>query len=243
MGPRRGRGRGTVRAEEGRRCPELPLGRLGVVAGVRPCLTYVGCSSSATQRRPRDLRRSPDLRHPRPRLRQGRRRRPRRASSSPTGRSRRRCWSSRARWTAISSPAAAPQGQLGGLIRRFDFVERLQGPELARRPDRPGEPDQGPGRGPGRLRAGQDQVRHRPQGLLHAQVRRHRPERRGPEGRRRRGLGPVPQQPGRTDQDRRRPTWSPAPGFESQIQPSLIIPAGPVKLGVTAVVDPECSTS
>ena len=58
-------------------------------------------------------------------------------------------------------PCGCTEGQLGGLGRRYDLLEKLRGQGLAGRPDRPRQPDPLPRRTRGAVRAGEDQVRHR----------------------------------------------------------------------------------
>ena len=137
-------------------------------------------------------------------------------------------------------PCGCSEGQIGGLLRRYDFLERLHDQNhWPTAPDRPGEPDQEPGRRPGRLRASQAQVRLFPPGPEAPELQRHGIERRGPENRRGRGPGPVPQLPGRDDQGRRRQRPAGRRATRRSSGPASSSPAGPVKLGVTAVIDPE----
>ena len=123
-------------------------------------------------------------------------------------------------------PCGCTEGQIGGLLRRYDFFERLRKQNWPVASIDLGSLTKDPAGRPRRLRAGEVQVRLRDQGPEAAQLQRPGPQRRGHEGRRRRGPGPVPQQPGRDDQDRRRqrrgagrvrvacsgPAWSSRPG-------------------------------
>ena len=111
--------------------------------------------------------------------------------------------------------------------------------KLADRADRSGKPDQRPRRRARRIRAGEDQVRPRHQGTEAARLRRAGPECRRPQGRRRRGAGPLRQRPGRKRPRSSSPTSSRTRSFSRIFQPSLVVAAGPVKLGITAVIDPE----
>ena len=67
-------------------------------------------------------------------------------------------------------PCGCTQGQLGGLIRRSDFVERLKAQNWPLALIDLGSLIKDPGSRAGRLRGGQDQVRRCTQGLQHAQV-------------------------------------------------------------------------
>ena len=69
-----------------------------------------------------------------------------------------RSWSSRAQQDGYLEPCGCSEDQEGGLIRRYDLVERIAQAELADRLGRPGKLDQRTRGRARRFRAGEDQV-------------------------------------------------------------------------------------
>ena len=101
-------------------------------------------------------------------------------------------------------PCGCTEGQIGGLIRRYDFVERLRKQNWPMALIDLGSLIKDPAGARGGFEQAKIKFDYSPSGAQAARLQRPGPERRGPEGRRRRGAGAVPQQPGRADQDRRR---------------------------------------
>ena len=119
-----------------------PVVALGLVAGL---LAYVGCSSRPTRPVTGPRRADPrDVEAPAARATSAR------GSSSPTGRPRPGRWSSRASSSATSSRAAAPRASSAACSAATTWSSGSARAEVAAGPGRPGEPDQGPGRRPGR---------------------------------------------------------------------------------------------
>ena len=129
--------------------PRLPFRPLGAVATSVALLTYVGCSSSSTKDAAGTSLAIPAEAQPSSPE----------AKADPAGAKSSKLF---AQWPkpegvlVISGeldgylePCGCTEGQLGGLIRRFDLVERLQAQSWPLRPDRPRQPDQGPGRARG----------------------------------------------------------------------------------------------
>ncbi len=135
-------------------------------------------------------------------------------------------------------PCGCSEDQEGGLIRRYDLVERIAQAELADRAGGPGQPDQKPRRRARRVRAGEVQVRLCHQGLEAAQLQRGRLSAEDLKVGVAEALGLFDNSLGGTTKIVVANVEA-AAIFAKVFQPSVIVSVGPVKLGVTAVIDPD----
>ncbi len=137
-----------------------------------------------------------------------------------------------------TEPCGCSDDQEGGLIRRYEVVERLRNARLAGGTLRPRRPDQGPGWRPRRTRSGENQVRlysESPRAFKYDAVALCAEDLKVGVGE---ALGMFLNSLGQS------PKIVAAnvqvdPVFAKLFRPSVVVAAGPVKIGVTAVIDPD----
>ena len=135
-------------------------------------------------------------------------------------------------------PCGCSAEQIGGLLRRFDFIERVRKQNWPVSLVDLGGLIKDPAHVARRVRTEQDQVRLRAQGAQAAGLRRPGALGRRPQSRRRRGLGLFDNNLGEKTKIVVA-NVQPEQIYEKLFRPSIVVTAGPVKLGITAVIDPE----